>query len=185
MRTFPGVKISAFSDPDERIQIKVIHDYLRDVSGGLSHSLQLGTRPLANITASAPVVTSDPSRETIVNTVYPVGSIYISTTSTNPGISLGVGTWVAFGTGKVMVGLDGGDTDFQTPEQTGGAKTVASAGTVGPIAATLTGAINCGTGVPPEPASDQVHTHPAPTFTGTATSVVQPYIVVLMWKRTA
>ena len=35
---------------------------------------------------------------------YPVGSIYSSTVSTNPGTSLGFGTWVAFGEGKVLMG---------------------------------------------------------------------------------
>jgi hypothetical protein len=39
---------------------------------------------------------------------YPVGSIYSSTVATNPGTSLGFGTWTAFGAGRVMVGNGGG-----------------------------------------------------------------------------
>ena len=63
--------------------------------------------------------------------VYPVGSIYINaTSSSNPTSLLGFGTWEAFGAGRVMVGLNGSDTDFDTAEETGGAKTVASAGSV-------------------------------------------------------
>lgn len=55
--------------------------------------------------------------------VYPVGCIYTSTTSTNPGTTFGFGTWVAFGAGKVMVGFDtGGDTLFDALEETGGSK---------------------------------------------------------------
>lgn len=55
--------------------------------------------------------------------VYPVGCIYTSTVSTNPATVFGMGTWAAFGAGRVLVGLDSGDTDFDTVEETGGAKT--------------------------------------------------------------
>lgn len=115
--------------------------------------------------------------------VYPVGSVYISVSSTNPGTLFG-GTWSAFGAGRVLVGLDSGDTSFDTVEETGGAKTVASAGTVGSISATGSSSVKGGTSSSVNAAA-QTHTHSAPSFTGTATSVVQPYIVVYMWKRTA
>lgn len=58
----------------------------------------------------------------LLNLIYPVGSIYMSATNTNPGSTLG-GTWVAWGSGKVPVGIDSTDTDFDTAEKTGGAKT--------------------------------------------------------------
>jgi microcystin-dependent protein len=35
---------------------------------------------------------------------------------------LGFGTWVAFGAGKVPVGLNAADSDFNTVEETGGSK---------------------------------------------------------------
>src|SRR5262245_36512923 len=59
---------------------------------------------------------------------FPIGAVFISVVSTNPATSLGYGTWSAIGAGKVLVGLDSGDTDFDTVEETGGAKTVAGAG---------------------------------------------------------
>lgn len=59
----------------------------------------------------------------VLKKVYPVGCIYTSTVSTNPSILFGFGTWSAFGAGKVMVGLDSTDADFDTAEETGGAKT--------------------------------------------------------------
>jgi len=58
-----------------------------------------------------------------VGAAWPVGSIFISAVTTNPATLLGVGTWAAFGAGRVLVGIDSGDTDFDTTEETGGAKT--------------------------------------------------------------
>lgn len=56
--------------------------------------------------------------------LYPVGSIYINAAvSTNPASLLGFGTWAAFGSGRVMVGVDTGQTEFDTLGETGGAKT--------------------------------------------------------------
>jgi hypothetical protein len=40
--------------------------------------------------------------------LHPVGSIYTSTSATNPGTSFGFGTWVAFGAGRVLIGNGGG-----------------------------------------------------------------------------
>jgi hypothetical protein len=56
---------------------------------------------------------------------FPVGSVFIAVVSTDPATLLGYGTWSAFGAGRVLVGLDSGDTDFDTAEETGGAKTKA------------------------------------------------------------
>ena len=54
---------------------------------------------------------------------YPVGSIYMNAAvATNPATLLGFGTWVAFGAGKVPVGLNAADSDFNTVEGTGGSK---------------------------------------------------------------
>ena len=54
---------------------------------------------------------------------WPVGSVYTSIVSTNPATLLGGGTWVSFGAGRVLVGLDATQTEFDTVEETGGAKT--------------------------------------------------------------
>ena len=59
----------------------------------------------------------------LLNLIYPVGSIYMSATNTNSGSTLG-GTWVAWGSGKVPVGIDSTDADFDTAEKIGGAKKV-------------------------------------------------------------
>jgi hypothetical protein len=58
-----------------------------------------------------------------IQALYPIGSIYINAgVTTNPGTLLGFGTWVAFGAGRVMVGLNGSDALFDALEETGGSK---------------------------------------------------------------
>lgn len=54
--------------------------------------------------------------------LYPIGSIKMTTVNTNPSTYLG-GTWVAWGSGKVPVGVNTSETEFDTVEKTGGAKT--------------------------------------------------------------
>ena len=59
----------------------------------------------------------------IAGSVYPVGSIYMSVNNTNPSAFFG-GTWVAWGSGRVPVGVNASDANFSTVEKTGGASTV-------------------------------------------------------------
>ena len=56
-------------------------------------------------------------------TLFPVGSIFFTTVNKNPGTFIG-GTWVAWGSGRVPVGINTSDSNFNTVEKTGGAKTV-------------------------------------------------------------
>ena len=58
-----------------------------------------------------------------IGAIYPVGSIYMSIKNTNPSTYFG-GTWVAWGTGRVPVGVNANDTNFATAEKTGGSSTV-------------------------------------------------------------
>ncbi|MDI9519867.1 MAG: hypothetical protein QM308_01730 [Bacillota bacterium] len=51
---------------------------------------------------------------------YPIGAVYISTVSTNPGNIFG-GVWEALATGKALVGVDPNDSDF-TAGVAGGSK---------------------------------------------------------------
>jgi len=132
----------------------------------------------------------------IFNKIYPVGSIYINASnSTNPGTLLGFGTWAAFGAGKVPVGIDSSDTDFDTAEETGGAKTVALTTSQLPshthdisFSESGPGGGNISTsffaGISNNTSGAQTKTSDA-TGSGSAHNNVQPYIVVYMWKRTA
>ena len=65
---------------------------------------------------------------------WPVGSIFLSAVSTNPATLLGFGTWSAIGAGRVLIGIDAGDVDFDTLGETGGAKTTAHTHASGTIA---------------------------------------------------
>ena len=53
---------------------------------------------------------------------YPIGQPYITQTDTNPNTILGFGEWERV-KGKVLVGLDEEDTDFNTIGKIGGEKT--------------------------------------------------------------
>ncbi|MGT2867288.1 DUF859 family phage minor structural protein [Streptococcus dysgalactiae subsp. equisimilis] len=57
----------------------------------------------------------------ILDMIYPVGSIYISISSSNPSYTMG-GTWQRFANGKTLVGVDEYDSDFNSPNRTGGEK---------------------------------------------------------------
>lgn len=127
----------------------------------------------------------------LINIVYPVGSIYISISSTNPGTLFGVGTWVAFGAGRTLVAFDAGQVEFDVVEETGGEKTHTLSTTEIPSHRHKLGVDN-GTG------SDLVIQQQANrtrliednanselTGGGLTHNNLQPYIVVYMWKRTA
>ena len=120
--------------------------------------------------------------------VYPIGSVYTSVVATNPSTLFG-GNWAAFGAGRVMVGLDSGDTDFDTAEETGGAKTHALSIAEMPAhshtftAFQTTSGSNNRTGGGALSASASAST--ASTGGGAAHTIVQPYIVVYMFKRIA
>lgn len=59
----------------------------------------------------------------LIDMIYPIGSIYLSTVNVNPSNFIG-GEWEAWGGGRAIVGVNTSDTDFATAEKTGGAKTV-------------------------------------------------------------
>ena len=132
---------------------------------------------------------------------YPVGSIYINASvSTNPATLFGFGTWTAFGAGRVMVGLNGSDSSFDTLEETGGSKdaivvshthSVSDPGhnhTVGIQTKTLDqnagSASLAGAGTTTTSTASTGISISSTGSSGTNANL-QPYIVVYMWKRTA
>lgn len=139
---------------------------------------------------------------------WPVGSVFIAVVSTSPATLLGGGTWVAFGVGRMLVGRDSGDVDFDTAEETGGAKTVTLTEAQIPshthvqnahnhVVTSQTAATGSATSYEHGTLDTSSTENEATEVTANATAVNQntggglahpnlpPYIVVYMWKRTA
>jgi hypothetical protein len=138
---------------------------------------------------------------------YPVGAIFTSTNSTNPGTSLGFGTWDAFGAGRVMIGAGGGFTagttggsadavvvsHTHTATSTDSGHAHGYSGSVDPTNKFLysAGGGNPGIGLPYNAGSTthtgnaNVTTTIAATGSSGTNANLQPYIVVYMWQRTA
>jgi hypothetical protein len=169
--------------------------------------------PSTNNTQIATTAYTDAAVTAVKQALYPVGTIYTAVVSTNPATLLGFGTWTAFGTGRVMVGIDTSDIGLATVEQTGGSKNsivvshthtatstvtdpshqhAASSGNF----LTETGSGLYAYGGPGLNISVVTNTATASTGVTVATTNstegssgtnanMQPYIVVYMWKRTA
>ena len=58
------------------------------------------------------------------NCPFPINSLFIGADTTNPSTYWPSTTWEMFGQGKTLIGLDTGDTDYNTALKTGGAKTI-------------------------------------------------------------
>lgn len=63
------------------------------------------------------------SMENIAEIVYPIGAIYMSVNNINPANLFG-GEWERWGKGKVVIGVDTEDSDFDEPELEGGNKEI-------------------------------------------------------------
>lgn len=145
---------------------------------------------------------------------WPVGSVYIAVDNTSPATRFGGGTWAAFATGRMLVGFNGADADFDVAEETGGAKTVTltaaqsglpqhthlqnahthdflpRSGTSGGVSSIVTGTLDTSSAIG---GANQAHVQNAtavnqnagPADAAQAHNNLPPYITVFMWKRTA
>lgn len=132
--------------------------------------------------------------------VWPVGSIYISVNDVNPSTYFG-GTWVSFGAGRCLVGVDTSQTEFNTVQKTGGSKYLqehyhdvrwsSPDGTGVTISNTGEGApclniINFNWTYNKIQSDIYTTSNLRTNRVGTGDSGnLQPYITVYMWKRTA
>lgn len=82
-----------------------------------------GTIDLGTVLTSWDDVGSEAVISIIGKALYPVGAIYMSTANVNPSTFITGTTWVAWGSGRVPVGVDTSDASFDTVEKTGGEKT--------------------------------------------------------------
>ena len=149
------------------------------------------------LATTAFVQAATPTAATINGLAYPVGSVYTSVVATNPNSLLGVGTWAAFGAGRVLVGINASDSDFNTVEEVGGAKTDSHTLTLNEIPSHVHGYTGIQGNGNPDGSSDSVAAGQPTSYPrqseldyeggGAAHShnIMQPYIVVYFWKRTA
>ena len=136
---------------------------------------------------------------------FPIGAVYLNITGVNPGTELGYGTWSQIAQGQTLFGQKATDVDFDTAEETGGAKIhthsdhpalshVGGAVADHPALAHTSSATpadfetpTTNKGYPDHPA--QVHSVIQPsqhTAQGhDSPSHLPPYFVIYVWKRTA
>lgn len=150
-----------------------------------------------------------------LDSVYPIGSVYISANGANPNAIIG-GTWEEFATGRTLIGYDPSDDDLTETGMTGGEKThvltveempshnhSASTGGAGKHTHTVgyrkrqdaygkgtMDAMHWNTGTASTIGTSEVanHSHTVTvesTGSGMAHNNMMPYITVRMWKRTA
>jgi len=157
-----------------------------ELNGSATESFSATTAPTGTNTTQ---VATTAFVNAALEKVYPVGAIFTTVTayanSAAVVAAIGGTTWTAFGSGRVLVGVDSSDTDFDTVEETGGSKTHTL--TIAempahtheyrnPMATGLQGhqyTDHSGNDQTGSTGGDQPHNN------------VQPYITVYMWKRTA
>lgn len=132
--------------------------------------------------------------------MHPIGSIIFTTSSINPGVTFG-GTWIEWGKGRVPVGVNTADIEFNEVEKIGGKKEQVLRASIGAVSADVgtigyapTSAIpnhnvyngviwgNRGDTSTPRPAT---HATEVWQDNGQGPTTLQPYITCYMWKRTA
>lgn len=165
----------------------------------------LGLGTIATQDANNVTITGGSIAASLFAALYPVGSLYFQgAVATNPGTLLGFGTWVAHGAGRVLVGLDAGQTEFDTLNETGGSKTHTLATSEIPAhvhtGPAHTHTVPLGTDEAGSTAISAVKTsNTADTATtssagtgntgseggGGAHNNLQPYVVCYIWRRTA
>lgn len=214
---FAGKDALSSGDPQKIIKGSEIDAEYNAIAAAISSKADLNG-PTFTGTPSGPTATTGTSSTQFATTAfvqsalvgaYPVGSIYMNATvATNPATLLGFGTWVAFGAGKVPIGLDAGDADFDTIGETGGTKDAIipthnhtavttstdaghqhtytrysqlQGGTGGSSFWVFSSTQNTGVGYA-QITSDTTVANAGESATG---KNLQPYVVVYMWKRTA
>lgn len=145
--------------------------------------------------------------ESVLQAVFPIGSYYMSgTSSTNPNTTLGFGIWVAV-SGKFLVGFDSGQIEFDTVLETGGHKTLGGQSTEDHVLTeseipSHTHGLTLNTSSVDDPNQREVFSPVSETSTSSVTTDatggglghnhdltnvtnLPPYEVCYMWRRTA
>ena len=179
---------------------KVLLDLNRDIGIGIGKmhergSLDVGGDMYVSGTLDSTTINGRAIKQngrTLLDMFYPVGSIFITTVNTNPSSYMG-GSWVRFGNGQTLVGVNESDGDFNSAQKSGGSKSHTIDYSNFPARATIQkswkggtvsyapwqgGSVGSGTWIVSTP-YDMGEPY------GRAISNLQPYITVYMWRRTA
>jgi len=203
--TWSGKDALSDSDPDKVISgsdfnteftaVKTAVNSKANLNGSASETFSAVTAAAGTSTtqvATTAFVETATSSTNIADQVYPIGAIFTTVTayanSAAVVTAIGGTTWTAFGGGKVLVGLDSSDSDFDTVEETGGSKTHTLSTSEMPAhthtydqASSPSGKSGGGDSVYEAVSTGSTGS----TGGGSAHNNVQPYIVVYFWKRTA
>ena len=166
-----------------------------DINGSASEAFSATTASANTNTtqvATTAYVQAEITAAAINAIVYPVGSIYTNmAVATNPATLLGMGTWVAYAEGRVLVGKQSSGT-FDALDESLGVETVTLSVAQIPSHAHLTGIrTNANTGTLTSANNQQGHPQGGSEIStnsiggGTAHTNLQPSVTVHMWKRTA
>lgn len=116
---------------------------------------------------------------TTLDSIYPIGSVYVSLTDTNPGTYL-KGTWEQFAQGRTLVGVgsgsDGTNTQTFNVDDTGGEYKHL-------ISKKELSIIDYGALLQQNGAAIGVHAHGPGESGSEKISLMQPYYAVYFWKR--
>ena len=206
---FRGVRVELLDNNKIKYTIARLgdsNDYTLDELYQMIKQLQDDNKVLAS------QITNNTTSGNIFLKSYPVGSIYISSSSENPGNIYG-GTWEEYAKGRTLVGVDSSDSDFSTVEKLGGEKTHSHKFKIGyyPYYGGLIGSDDRGvvaydystkkwvygsldsempdsgranSGFANSPMEMEAHKYSIYSTT-TSAEILPPYITTYMWKRTA
>lgn len=176
-----------------RAEVESLEDHLENTPYTYALEDEEYELPIHTIKDNERSTVSTWSSQKIVDMIYPVGAIFMSVNNVNPSTYLG-GTWVAWGSGRVPVGVNTSDTNFNAVEKIGGAATHTL--TVEQMPRhdhTVQGYTSAASTTPSSSGGNYViyggdYVFGSPTsYTGgdQAHNNLQPYITCYMFKRTA
>jgi hypothetical protein len=168
----------------------------------------IGAAATANgLEVAMPLLMTDTARlvtkQNIFDLIWPVGKVEMTLVNTAPFY----GTWQLIGAGRTLVGVDTADTDFATPNKTGGTKTQVLSAQIGAVnngpeklgyvlgpaladPADITYTVAGASATSTKPTNVN---HGTRVFAGDTSSspkrkdpsLVQPYLTCYIWQRTA
>lgn len=173
-----GLAIGKFSEK-AAFEVNMDTYFLKNIKSGITVEGNASISGSASINGNL-TAKGDVSLPKLLNKIYPVGSVYITYNNNNPGNFLG-GTWVQFGQGRTLIGEgtgnDGSTSMTFTTNSTGGLYAHS-------MARNEIGYIYYGALLNSNGNQMGVHDHDS-KMKNAKIPLLQPYITVYFWRRTA